>query len=122
MKTQQETVTKAVDLDLCELYQFTGTESYHPVMGVNATDGVAYIMDNGYSWFVTDALAIVKTKLHAEEFLSIRLFQLKNDKAEMVITEGNEKELYKHTYEWTDAKRELHLFYTGNVLMLDNEY
>ena len=109
------------DLELKELGQYTGTEKYLNIMGINVTDGIGYIMENGYSWFVTDCIAVIKTKLNKKGFLSIKL-KLNKDKVDMIITDGNEKILYKQHYEYTDAKKELMLFYTDGVLMLDKEY
>ena len=111
----------ADDLELKELEQFYGTESYHNVMGMNCTDGVAYIMKNGYSWFVTDAIAVIITKLRNEGFLSIKL-NVKDEKADMLITDGNNKELYKQHYKWTNAKRNVELYYMDGVMMLTREY
>lgn len=109
------------DLELKSLGQFTGTQNYYNIMGVKVTDGVKYIMDNGYSWFVTDAIAVIKTKLKNQEFLSIKLI-LDDGKAKMVITNGNENVLYKQEYKWTDAKVEVELFYTNEILLLSREY
>lgn len=109
------------DLELKNLNEFIGTERYHNVMGIKCTDGVAYIMENGYSWFVTDSIAVIITKLKNQEFLSVSL-KLKNNEAQMIITNGNENVLYTQDYEYTDAKRELKLFCTNGVLMLNNEY
>lgn len=109
------------DLELKELEQFCGTEQYHKVMGLNATDGVAYIMQNGYSWFVTDAVAVIRTKLAGQEFLSIKL-EVNDSKAKMLITDGNDLILYTQDYEYTDAKRNLSLYCTDGVLMLNSEY
>jgi len=111
------------DLELKELNSFTGTEHYYNVMGALVTDGVKYIMDNGYSWFVTDALAVIKTKFRNKEFLSIKL-QVNKEKqdATMLITDGNDNVLYKQYYKYTNAKIDLTLFFTDNVLLLSNEY
>ncbi len=111
----------ADDLELKELRHFSGTEQYHRVMGINATDGVAYIMQNGYSWFVTDAVAVIMTKLKGQEFLSIKL-EVKDSKAKMIITDGNDKTLYNQDYKYTDAKRDLNLYCTDGVIMLSGEY
>ena len=49
------------DLELKDLDRFYGSEHYYLLMGgVNATDGVHYIMANGYAWFATDAVAVLK--------------------------------------------------------------
>lgn len=109
------------DLELKGLEQFCGTEQYHRVMGMNATDGVAYIMQNGYSWFVTDAAAVIMMKLKGEEFLSVKLV-VKGTTAKMIITDGNEKTLYTQDYKYTDAKRDLNLYCTDGVIMLNGEY
>jgi len=111
------------DLELRELDNYYSTESYHRIyLGAIATDGIAYIMQNGYSWFVTDAITIV-TKFKNEEFLSIKLqINKENSTADMIITDGNDHVLYTQHYEYTDAKRDLTLYYTGKVLMLSGEY
>jgi len=116
-------MTNDEDLELKGLGSFTGTEHYYKVMGALVTDGVKYIMDNGYSWFVTDALAVIKTKFKNEEFLTIKL-QVNKEKqnAIMLITDGNNNVLYKQDYKYTDAKVDLTLFFTDNVLLLSGEY
>jgi hypothetical protein len=90
-------------------------------MGTDVTDGVAYIMNNGYSWFVTDAIAVIKTKFKNKDFLAIKL-KIDGDTAKMIIEDGNKKKLYEQKYKWTNAKKELILFWTDNVLMLSSEY
>ena len=64
MKTEQK---QKDDLELKEIGHFTGTEQYHNVGGCNVTDGVDYIINNGYRWFVTDCLAVMNIKLKNEE-------------------------------------------------------
>ena len=114
------------DLELTQLDQFYGTEQYHNVMGVNVTDGVAYIMNNGYSWLVTDAIVVIKMKLKKHEFLTVDLIINKNlvhkDEATMRITDGNDYCLYEQHYGYTTARRTIKLFFTNNVLMLTGEY
>ena len=115
------------DLDLEDLDNFTGTEQYHKISlypNVNLTDGIAYVMDNGYSWFITDMLAVVRTKeeIMNEDFLSIKLVINKDKTATAKITDGNDKVLYKQEYKWTNGKKDLNLFFTNDVLMLSQEY
>ncbi len=115
------------DLDLEDLGNFTGTESYHKISlypNVNLTDGITYVMNNGYSWFITDMLAVVRTKeeIRNEDFLSITLVINKDKTAIAKITDGNEKVLYKQEYKWTNGKKNLNLYLTNNVLMLSQEY
>ena len=112
------------DRMLTNLDQFYGTTQYYNVMGANVTDGVKYVMDNGYSWFVTDAIVAMRMlpELKREEFLVVELKLPGSNKAQMVISDGNENVLYTQDYGYTDAKRELKLYYTNNVVLLPSEY
>jgi len=119
---------KVMDLELSQLEQFCGTQQYHAVIGANVTDGVAYIMENGYSWLVTDALIVIKMKprLKREGFLTIELVinkgEAHKDEATMRITDGDKFCLYEQHYGYTNARRNVNLFFTNNVLMLAGEY
>ena len=92
--------TREDDLELKELGQFIGSESYHCYLCSKLTDGIVYVMHNGYSWFVTDALAIIRLdkRLLAEPFLAVKLklkADLKNPEwhaADLIITDGNSDE------------------------------
>jgi hypothetical protein len=116
------------DLELKGLNGFIGTQNYYQYMGVLFTDGVKYIMENGYSWFVTDAIAVIianqtiRRHLQNDDFLTVELKLTAENEADMIITDGNDTQLYKQHYDFTDAKKDLKLFYTGNVLMLSSEY
>ena len=86
-------------------------------------------MDNGYAWFVTDAIAVIKTHprirehLKRDYFMSVKLkVDRENCKAKMVIDDGNGNVLYEQDYDFTDAKRDLTLYYADGVLMLNMEY
>jgi hypothetical protein len=119
---------KEPDLELKGLNEFYGTQNYYQYMGVLFTDGVKYLMENGYSWFVTDAIAVIvahpkiRRHLQKDDFLTVKLKLTGEYEADMIITDGNDTQLYRQHYDFTDAKRELKLFYTGNVLMLASEY
>lgn len=113
------------DLELKNLGQFYGTVNYYRVwLGALATDGAKYIMDNGYSWLVTDAISVIKTvpNLKKQDFLVIELKLLGDGTAKMVISDGNDNTLYEQKYEWTDAKREVKLYFADNVIFLSSEY
>ncbi len=113
------------DLALSGLEQFCGTENYYGIwLGTNATEGIKYVMENGYSWFITDAVSVIKIdpRLKKQDFLVIMLKLLNDGKAKMVITDGNDNILYEQKYEWTDAKRELTLYFQNNVIFLSGEY
>ena len=52
--------------------QYYGTESYHslrPFMTI-ATDGIKYVMDHGYSWFITDILAVIENPIEIKKLHS----------------------------------------------------
>ena len=113
------------DLHLKELPYFYGTEHYHrmsPMFKTVVTDGVYYVMQNGYSWFVTDALVIIEKKLvcSGELFLSVKL--ILGAPARLQITDGNTHKLHTQKYEFTDAKTNRDLFWCDGVLMLASEY
>ena len=114
------------DLSLKELPYYRGSEGYFKVMGFNATDGVGYIMKNGYSWFVTDFLAVamfqVKGKWKDEGFICIKLVINEDKSCYMLVTDGNENELYKQDYDYTNAQKDLTLYLTNEVLLLSQEY
>lgn len=117
------------DLELKSLEDFRGTQNYYEFMGMYLTDGIKYIMDNGYSWFVTDTIGVIiahrgiRRYLQKDDFLVIRLKVNREKKtAMMVVDNGNGKLLYIQNYDYTNAKRDLKLYYTGKVLMLANEY
>ena len=112
------------DLELRELDNYFSTETYHRVfLNTIATDGVIYIMQNGYSWFVTDAISVIKYKFVREAFLTAELrVNKENSTADMVITDGDGHIMYRQHYKYTDAKRDLTLYYTGKVIMLSGEY
>ena len=117
----QETIK---DLTLKELDQFFGSENYYKILGYNVTDGVFYVMQNGYSWFITDFLSLIVTNhkgLRNQEFLSINL-KKDGNKWFMIVTDGNENVLYKQKYLLTDAQKEINLYFCNGVLMLSNEY
>jgi len=67
------------------------------------------------------AVAMCDEKIKAEEFISVKL-KLDGDKGKMIVTDGNDNILYTQDYEYTNAKKELDLFYTDKVLLLSNEY
>jgi len=113
------------DLELKNLGQFTGTLHYYNVFGVNVTDGVKYVMDNGYSWFVTDAIAVIRCtpKVRRETFLAVKLkVDTKECTAKMVISDGNGKTLYRQDYQYTDAKRDVTLWCENGVMILPSEH
>jgi hypothetical protein len=121
-KTEEEIKT---DLNCPEIFQFTGSEHYYREIGGLVTDGVKYIMDCGYSWFVTDCLCVIayKPKVRREPFLVIKLTldQKNQHQATVTIDDGDGNILYRQRYGYTDAKRDLKLYFENGVLMLPSE-
>lgn len=116
------------DLELKALSNYYGTEHYYSVLGSTVTDGVRYLMENGYSWLITDVIPLLRLRdnLKREPFLAIQL-TLHNSEAHLTITDGGKDDnlpvaLYSHHYKFTDARRELKLYFANNVLMLSSEY
>lgn len=112
------------DLELKDLGHYHGSEGYHNVSGANVTDGIIYIMSNGYSWFVTDMIAVLMYKgspeINKARFLSIKL-KVQDSKAVATIEDGDGNVLHRQEYEYTDAKRDLTLYYQHKVLCLPSE-
>ena len=113
-----------IDLNLRDLHYYTGTERYHKLLGVNITYGIDYIIKNGYSWFVTDALVSIRMKknLKEQEFLSVKLIINEDKTAVVNIEDGDLNVLYTQEYKYTNCKVNLKLFYTDDVLLLAGEY
>lgn len=117
---------RMADLELKALGQFIGTQHHYKTFPFGkVTDGVKYVMDNGYGWFVTDALSVIgfyqRGKLRNEPFLTVELEQADSE-ADLIITDGNNNELYRQHYAFTDAKRNLKLYYEYGVLLLASEH
>ena len=109
------------DLDLKDLNQYYGTEKYTNVMGFNATDGVVYIMTNGYSWLVTDFLAVAKFRDDiTKDHVYVELI-LDGTVGLMVVKNRNGEIIYTQEYKYTDAKVELKFYLYDNVLLLPSE-
>jgi len=119
-----------MDKKLRNLDMYYGSRNYYriPIFKSVVTDGVKYIMDNGYSWFVTDALSIIDTKLAKKHsFLIVELnVDRKNKTAVMEIKSDdgvNVRTLYRKNYSYTDAEVDkLKLYWVEGVLMLSSEY
>lgn len=124
-KASMGNLNPPVVIDLPDLPYYTGSDEYQNVMGVQATQGIVYLMKNGYSWFVTDSIVSLKMKpkLRSQPFVSIKL-KVNTEKSTAIVNfeDGNDKKLYSQTYGYTDAKTDLILFYTNGVLMLASEY
>jgi hypothetical protein len=115
-----------IDKELKNLGQFYGTNEYHRISlfsNIIGTDGIKYLMDNGYSWAVTDAVVIVDKVLKNKDWVTIELkVNKEKENADIIYSDGNGNELYKQHYKWTDVKRDVKMFAVGDTLMLTGEY
>ena len=115
---------KQADLELKELGYYDCTGHHWKGMWGTYTDGVKYIAENGYAWLLSDAQIVIrmKPKLRREPFLVIELkVNLEDHTAKMIITDGNENTLYEQEYRYTDAKRDVKLYYENGVMLLPSE-
>ena len=108
------------------LKQFIGTQNYFNVMGVNVTDGVKYIMDNGASWLVTDIIAWqIKPRIKILPYQTWKLkVNLEDHTAELTMQEDTGKPiLVRQHYEYTDFPlKEITLWIENRVLILPSEH
>ncbi len=112
------------DLQLSDISMFTGTEKYHRIPPFNTvvTDGVAYVIRSGFSWFVTDMLAVIETKKWDDLFLVVKLIRNATGGAQARIEDGNGKTYYVQEYTVTDAEANPILYWVDGVLMVQSEY
>lgn len=119
------------DLYLKELSHYSnGTDQIYRdrLTGIKYSDGVKYITENGYAWFISDALAVIKLKpkVRTESFLTVKLKLCPSNKAVLTIDDGGKngespKVLHRQYYDWTDAKVGITLFYENDLLLLPSE-
>jgi Family of unknown function (DUF6876) len=61
-------------------------------------------------------------KVRGQDFVVVRLKLLPEGKAKVVYEDGNDNNLFEQGYDFTDAKKELELFFADDVIMLASEY
>jgi len=134
--------TKVDTTNTLELGQFYGTQAYHslkPLFQTVMTDGVKYVFENEYAWFITDSVAVIEypedipklaKHLAKDNLLTVTLDATNKDDIKMVIDDGNKNILYTQKYDTIVEKpalpdNKLELFWIkGNpsVYMLTGEY
>lgn len=105
------------------LEQFYGTENYftNPLVKYNYTDGVKYFAENAGAYWLLQEINGMTAKVN-EYFFNIKVIS-KNNKADIIIDDGNGKVLDKKHIGFTDLPEgEWQFFLTDNVLMLPGEY
>lgn len=112
-----------------ELEQFIGTEKYHynPLYRwLKYTDGVKYFAENaggGAYWFLDIIGTELRSLAHFRSFLVIELRVHANQSADIVVTDGDDSELWAKVISATDCPTgNWRFFLQGDVLMLTSEY
>lgn len=111
------------------LQQFIGTEKYHysPLYTwLVYTDGAKYFFEKGGeqgAYWVLDLIGSVCRNLRKQhEFMTVNV-ESRNGSFKLNITDGNEKDLLKHSGGSTDLQEGTWRFFMQNgVLMLTSEY
>ena len=110
---------------------FTGSMEFYsePLFpGVKFTEGVKFLMDNGASWLVTDALAEMCYNLELKRmrpaFTVIKFDPFAADLEvtyEIECVDGKEVKLVRK-YDITDLETPVKMYFTDNTLLLNTEY
>ena len=106
-----------------DLSQFYGTENYYRhISGKVYTDGVQYFASQAGAYWFVDLVLLEMAHGLKEPFLVVML-TVKNEEAEIVITDGNYEVLARKSIEWTDCPAGEYTFYIcDGVMMLSSEY
>ena len=118
-------IINAKDIDLKNLGSFAGTESFHKlILGLVGTDGIEYLMSNGYAWAVTDACIILKKKLMVsrEDFVVVSVEPMENNRAKISYEDRSGNLLFGQEYAWSDAIVRFKMIYSNGIIMLSGEY
>ena len=107
-----------------------GTESYYsfPLLpNINFTDGVKTFVETANAWwFVSDSIIeiirLAKKHKDALQFTSVTL-TVKDEKADVVFTDGNNNVYKKKHYSYTDCPAcELTFYFIDGVFLYCGEY
>lgn len=106
-----------------DLNHFIGTDHYYRYWAkIMITDGVKYFCDQVGGYWVIDIILSVYPIIRLEEFVFIEL-NVDGTKADIVMTDGNDKRLYQQHIEFTDCPDGVWRFYKeGDVILLPSEH
>lgn len=129
------------EMKFFEDYRFTGTAEYHRITMAPkflATDGALHVAETfGTFWFFDDVsivLAFNKEVPKIREYVSkddgwfFTIYLVKTDGGgcDVIYEDGNDNELYRQHYEYTDCPENLKIFIAKQddywVAMLPSEY
>jgi len=112
-----------------DLAGFTGTEHWyrHPlVRSVLYTDGAKHVAEHGGAYWLLDEIAFAQHRgggLTHEPFQVWTLTVSPDRTATLVCDDGNGRELYVRTLEFTDFPLpSIKLYFTDAVILLPSEY
>jgi len=110
-----------------KLAYYTGTEQWyrHPLnRGMLYTEGVeCFAEEAGAYWFLDIVATEVFRLQEAEHFLVIELQVESSDVCRIVVSDGNDNDVWMRGIDYTDCPLGLWKFYlTDNVIMLPGEY
>lgn len=103
---------------------FTGTEGYtRYLMGINLTDGVKYLADEGKAWWLLDAICSYQPKYRGVSF-QIWTLKKEGNRATLTMKEDSDKPcLVTQRIPYTDFPLEgVELYLIDGVLLLTSEY
>ena len=109
-----------------KMNQCYGTEVYYknPLFPLyHYTEGVQTFCEaaNAY-WFLTDVFVKLLRFFSGESFVSIHLV-VKDEKADLLFCDGDDKELKRQHYSYTDCPEgDWHFFFIDGVLLWHMEY
>lgn len=105
-----------------ELCQFTGTEHYHRhPFNLLMTDGAKYFADKAGAYWLMDIIA-TQPEIHHEPFAVVDLI-VADSEADLVVTDGNDNEVYRRHIDFTDCPDGIWRFFViDNVVLLPSEY
>jgi hypothetical protein len=109
---------------LHSLTHFYGSETFTKFGNSILTEGVRYLTDSADCFWLLDIINSIQTlpRVKAEYFQTFKL-TVKNNKAKVLVTDGNDKILYTQNIEYTDFPLdEITLWRVHGTIMLPSEY
>lgn len=109
------------------LFNFIGSEHHYVnyFLKYRYTEGVRYLRKQAEAFWLLEEINSMYVKLkeqHSADFLSIKVIS-KNNKADIIIDDGNNNVLKKKHISYTDLPEGTYKFYLyDNTLLLQSEY
>lgn len=111
------------------LGHFHGTEEWYELYKkpkILCTDGMKFVMETAQAYWLSEIVfSLQSNSVIKKQYFQVYELEVNLEKKEgvLVVTDGNENELYKQEFEYTDFPLEKFRFYfTDGVLLLPSEY